>query len=103
MAPKTTAGKAATVKKSATSTESAKRMVFKKALSLPLNERAALAHELIASLDGPPGKKMSDSEWLQELDSRSLELKTGKVKAEPWESVQSRVLENLKRRRARAG
>lgn len=103
MAPKTTAAKATTVKKAATTTASAKRTVFKKALSLPLSERAALAHELIASLDGPPGKKVSDSEWLRELDRRSLELKSGKVKAEPWESVQARVLENLKRRRARAG
>jgi putative addiction module component (TIGR02574 family) len=95
--------KVATAKRAATTTASAKRSVFKHALSLPPDERAALAHELIASLDGPPGKKLSDSEWLQQLDRRSLELQTGKVKAEPWESVQARTLENLKRRRARSG
>jgi hypothetical protein len=46
--------------------------LFEQALQLPLDERAALAAELLASL-GAPEDSRSDDEWLAELERRARE------------------------------
>jgi putative addiction module component (TIGR02574 family) len=59
------------------------------ALKLPDEERAALADELLDSLDGPPSDydSMSEEEFKAELDRRAEELRQYPERAVPWEQV----------------
>ena len=41
----------------------------------------------------------SDKEFVAELEKRSDDYKTGKVKAIPWEDVKKRILEQPKRKK----
>jgi putative addiction module component (TIGR02574 family) len=52
------------------------------ALELPESERAALAHDLLASLDGPPDADAQQA-WEAEITKRFDELETGKVRERP--------------------
>lgn len=49
------------------------------ALELPESERAALAHDLLASLDGPPGADAQQA-WEAEIANRLDELETGNAR-----------------------
>ncbi len=49
------------------------------ALELPENERAALAHDLLASLDGPPDADAQQA-WEAEIAKRLDELESGKAR-----------------------
>ena len=49
------------------------------ALKLPENERAALVHDLIASLDGPADAGAQQA-WEAEITKRLAELKTGNAR-----------------------
>lgn len=49
------------------------------ALELPESERAALAHDLLASLDGPPDADAQQA-WEAEIVKRLDELETGKIR-----------------------
>ncbi len=59
------------------------------ALKLSEDERAALADELLDSLDGPPSDidGMTDEEFKAELDRRAEELRQHPERAIPWEQV----------------
>jgi putative addiction module component (TIGR02574 family) len=50
------------------------------ALELPEGERAALAHDLLASLDGPPDADAQRA-WEAEITKRLDELEAGKARA----------------------
>lgn len=86
-------------------TKTSTKTVFKKALALPVKDRAELARELLVSLDEAPPDDPNDVEaaWLKELDRRARELESGKTKTEPWAVVHARIASRLKRRKARAG
>jgi len=58
----------------------------KKVLSLPVQERAELAHNLIQSIDSDVGQDVSSS-WDVELEKRVHEINEGKVKGIPAEEV----------------
>jgi putative addiction module component (TIGR02574 family) len=60
------------------------------ALSLSEEERAALASELIASLDGPPD---ADAEqlWAEEIQRRFELHKKDPSRGEDWENVKARI------------
>lgn len=60
------------------------------ALKLPDEERAALADELLDSLEGPPSEydAMSEEEFKAELDRRAEELRQHPERAIPWEQVE---------------
>lgn len=49
------------------------------ALSLPAPERAALAHDLIASLDAEDPDPSADALWAAEIERRAHEVADGKV------------------------
>jgi putative addiction module component (TIGR02574 family) len=53
---------------------------------LPAEDRAALAHFLIRSLD-PEEEKEIETAWDVELQRRAEEIRSGKAVAEPAESV----------------
>jgi putative addiction module component (TIGR02574 family) len=69
-------------------------------LSLPTEERAALAHDLIASLDGEAADPNADSLWATEIDRRAHEVAEGKVTLVDADEVHA---EAARRLRARAG
>jgi putative addiction module component (TIGR02574 family) len=66
------------------------RSVFEEALRLPQEARAALAAELIATLDDVTDP---DAEllWAEELRKRVSELDSGTVQAVPWEEAKRRI------------
>ena len=60
------------------------------ALQLQTAERAELAAELIASLDGPADSDVAAA-WAAELERRVAALDAGALKLEPWEDVKRRI------------
>jgi putative addiction module component (TIGR02574 family) len=71
--------------------------LLKKALTLPAEDRAALAEALIASLE-----EQSDDDakaaWKSEIKRRISELDTGAVSSIPWPEVRRRLFERARRR-----
>lgn len=65
-------------------------------LTLPEEDRAWLAAELAASLDGPPDVD-ADEAWDGEVQRRIAELRTGKAKLLSWADVSERLEDRLKK------
>ena len=65
------------------------RDLLQKALALPESERAALAGNLLSSLDTTVDQDV-DAAWQQEVAHRLDEVQSGKVKTIPWEEVQQK-------------
>jgi putative addiction module component (TIGR02574 family) len=65
------------------------------ALSLPLGERAELARDLIASLDGPPDAD-ARVEWDKEICRRINEIRSGQAVLLEPDDVISRIRARLK-------
>lgn len=68
--------------------------VHDQALSLPPDERARLAHEIIASLDGPAEGGAAEA-WVREIERRVREVKDGSVKLIDWKDTRTRILKRL--------
>jgi putative addiction module component (TIGR02574 family) len=69
--------------------------LFAKALSLPVNKRAQLAHELIVSLDdGKPDPEAAEA-WDLEIERRVTDFRAGKSKAIPWDRARADILRRL--------
>jgi putative addiction module component (TIGR02574 family) len=66
------------------------------ALELPEEERAALAHDLLASLDGPPEADAQEA-WEAEIAKRLDELESGRVQTVSSEEALRRIDERLRR------
>lgn len=69
----------------------------REALALSDGERAALAADLLASLDESAGE---DAEavrlaWAQEIERRAVIAISGESQTEPWESVRQRIADDL--------
>ena len=77
-------------------TSAALKQALDLALELPTEERAALAHDLLASLDGPPDVDAEDG-WEAEIGRRLDELQSGRVRTVTAEEVLSRIDERLRR------
>ena len=60
------------------------------ALKLPDRERARLAAEILASLDGAPDAD-AEAAWAVEVERRAAEVESGAAKLEPWDDVLARV------------
>lgn len=60
------------------------------ALSLPVNDRAKLAHELIISLDECIDSDVNNA-WEAEISRRVQEIKDGTAKGRPAEEVLSEI------------
>ncbi len=60
------------------------------ALKLGVEERAELAAELLASLDGPADPD-AEAAWEAEIARRVAAIEAGTVKLEPWETVKRRI------------
>ena len=71
--------------------------LLREALALPLEERADLAAELLASLDSAPPEDQAQIEaaWAREIERRARRVMSGESVGEPWEDVRARVVRRL--------
>jgi len=60
------------------------------ALQLPPSERAELATELIASLDGKADRDV-ETAWAAEIERRVAELEAGRSAGASWDDVRRRI------------
>ena len=74
------------------------RAVLDQALRLSEEERAEIAGELIASLDGPPDEDVERA-WEEEISRRLEQVDRGEVVPEPWETVRDRIAAALRAKR----
>lgn len=71
--------------------------ILKPALKLRRSQRAKVAAELIASLDGPEEMGLKDA-WAGELAQRIRDVRENRVKVEDWDSVRSEIAKALRAR-----
>lgn len=64
--------------------------VLQEALKLSIDERADLAAEIIASVDGDPD---SDAEqaWANEIERRARRALAGESRGTDWDTIRSRI------------
>ena len=67
------------------------------ALKLSSGDRARLAAELIASLDGPPDEGVEEA-WAVEIEHRAAQVADGSVKLVDWDTVKSRIKPKTRKR-----
>lgn len=77
---------------------SGSRTVLDQALQLSDYERAEIAQELIASLDGPPDHDVEQA-WADEIARRLDEVDRGEAVLEDWETVRDRITAALHAKR----
>ena len=63
-------------------------------LKLPLSERAALAAEVLASMDGEADADV-EAAWLVEIERRGRRVLAGESQGIPWEQVSARIEKRL--------
>ncbi len=71
--------------------------ILAEALTLDTNERADLAAKLLASLDGETEEDV-DAAWAAEVERRIQDIEAGRAKLVPWEDVERRIEEELRKR-----
>jgi putative addiction module component (TIGR02574 family) len=64
------------------------------ALLLPEKDRAELASQIIASLDGPPDPD-ADGLWAEEIARRIREFEKDPSRARDWQTVKDRIQKKL--------
>lgn len=64
--------------------------LLKRALALPVDERAALANTLLDSLEIP--NKSVEEAWDKEVARRMEDLKAGRAVTVPWEQLHRELL-----------
>ena len=67
------------------------------ALKLALPERAELASELLASLDGAPDEDV-EAAWAEEIERRAARARSGADPGRPWPEVRDRIRTGLAKR-----
>ena len=74
--------------------------LLRDALALPLDERADVAAELLASLDDAEAEHPADVEaaWAAEIERRARRVIAGESAGIPWEDVRRRAEAELRRR-----
>ena len=72
------------------------KKLFEAALSLPVDERALLAHTLLDSLDGDgPADPDIEAAWIAEIATRAKELDDGSVVPVDWAEARERIRRNV--------
>ncbi len=70
--------------------------LLKKAMDLPVNDRAELVVSLLDTLDETVDEDVEAS-WQNEIALRIQELDAGKAKTVPWTEIRSRLTAKLSR------
>lgn len=73
------------------------RQLLEEALRLQVKERAALAAELIESLD-PETDEDAEAAWAAEIDRRAARARSGEDAGAPWPEVRERLERGLAKR-----
>jgi len=68
--------------------------LLKKAMALPIEARAALAGELLDSIDQTVDAS-AEAEWEKEIAQRVAQLQSGTVQTIPWTEVRRRLSDKL--------
>lgn len=68
--------------------------LLKKAMALPTEARAALAGQLLDSLDQTIDTT-AEAEWEKEIERRVAQLESGSVQTIPWTEVRRRLSDKL--------
>ena len=73
------------------------KAVLNDALALPLNERADVAAELLASLDNsaPENPQEVEAAWAMEIERRARRVLSGESRGDPWDAVRERTARKL--------
>lgn len=72
--------------------------LLREALALPLEERADVAAELLASLDGGETDVVDvETAWAAEIEKRARRVLAGGSSGVPWEDVRRRAEEDLRK------
>lgn len=73
------------------------RAVLQEALALPVEERATLAAELLASLEqsGIESPDAVQAAWAAEIERRARRVLSGESPGEPWDTVRERTARRL--------
>jgi len=71
------------------------------ALGLSASERAALARDLILSLEEADAEQGAAAAWADEIEARSEAVHRGEYVASPWDESLERVRRFLAQRRSR--
>jgi putative addiction module component (TIGR02574 family) len=74
-------------------TKDAERLLHE-ALDLPESERAELAAQLLATLDGAAEDDV-DEAWAAEVERRCADLDAGRVATTDWETVRKRIEKDI--------
>ena len=74
--------------------------LLREALTLPIEERADVAAELLASRDEAPPQDAAavEAAWAREIERRARRVMSGESAGEPWEDVRARVVQRLTER-----
>jgi putative addiction module component (TIGR02574 family) len=73
--------------------------LLREALTLPPDERADVAAELLASLDDSTEDPVRvQAAWAKEIERRGRRALAGESSGEPWEDVRDRVARHLAKR-----
>lgn len=69
------------------------QQLLREALTLPVDERADVAAELLASLDESSTMDAAavETAWAREIERRARRVMAGQSPGEPWEDVRARV------------
>jgi hypothetical protein len=71
--------------------------VLDEALQLELSERAELAAELLASLDGEPDSDV-EAAWASEIERRAARARSGEDSGRPWSEARDAAKDALSKR-----
>ena len=74
--------------------------LLREALTLPVDERADVAAELLASLDDVGAEDPAEVEaaWAAEIEKRARRVMAGESQGIPWEEVRTRAEAELRKR-----
>ena len=74
--------------------------LLREALSLPIDERADVAAELLASLDDVGSEDVArvEAAWAAEIERRARRVMAGESAGIPWEDVRRRAEAELRNR-----
>jgi putative addiction module component (TIGR02574 family) len=71
--------------------------VLSEALQLGVSERAELAAELLASLDGVPDQD-AEAAWAAEIERRAARARSGEDAGRPWTEAREAAKDALRKR-----
>lgn len=71
--------------------------LLKEAMRLPVGARAALAAELIQSLEGGEHDEEVEAAWAVEIKRRVAEIESGTATLVPWEDAERQILATIAR------